>query len=83
MDYLLKTQHPSTRANFDLESNAQWAAEAKFENLKVLRSWEKGDEGFVEFEARFKMKGASHIHREASRFKRDNGLWYFLDGVAS
>ena len=83
MDYLVKSQHPSTRAGFDLESNSRWAREAQFEGLKVLRSWEKGDEGFVEFEARYRTAGQPHIHREASRFKREGGVWYFVDGVTS
>ena len=83
MAYLLRSQHPSTRADFDIESNSRWANEAQFEGLKVLRSWEKGDDGFVEFEAQFRMEGLSHVHREASRFKRENGVWYFVDGVTA
>jgi SEC-C motif-containing protein len=83
MAYLLKSLHPTRRADFDIESNSKWAEQAQFKELKVLRSWEKGAEGFVEFEAHFQLGGQSHVHKEASRFRRENGVWYFVDGVTS
>jgi len=36
--------------------------------------------GTVDFTARFKEDGATRIHRENSRFRREDGLWVYVDG---
>jgi len=43
----------------------------------------RGDdyEGTVEFVARYKINGKAHRLHELSRFRKINGLWWYLDGI--
>lgn len=36
--------------------------------------------GTVDFSARFRDGGETRIHREISRFRREDGLWVYVDG---
>jgi SEC-C motif-containing protein len=78
--YLLRTWHPSTRpAVLDLEQDAglRWLG------LKILKRSAGGPEdgaGSVEFVARYKAGGKGGRLCENSRFVREEGLWYYLDG---
>ena len=74
IDYLLATWHPST-APGDLElSPVKWLG------LEVRHAQAAGDAGVVEFVARCRdANGAQRIH-EISRFVREDGRWYYIDG---
>jgi SEC-C motif-containing protein len=37
----------------------------------------------VTFAARFAMGGQDQIHREISRFRKDDGRWLYVDGDAN
>ena len=75
--YLLATWHPSTRpaAIEGLPAGVKWLG------LDVRHAHELGDRATVEFVARTKLAGrASRLH-ETSRFVRENGRWFYVDGV--
>lgn len=36
--------------------------------------------GTVDFTARYREDGATRVHRENSRFRREDGLWVYVDG---
>ncbi len=81
-DYLLASWHASTRpASLDLA--AQQPAPSWL-GLEVKRQEEHGDEAVVEFVARLRYGGgrAQRLH-ETSRFLREQGRWYYLDGTHS
>ncbi|MCC8998989.1 MAG: YchJ family protein [Candidatus Contendobacter sp.] len=82
-EYLLRTWHPSTRPqalNFDNAEAITWLG------LKIVRT-EVGDsndqQGMVEFVARYKVSGKAHRMVEISRFVRESGQWFYLDGTLS
>lgn len=79
--YLLKTWHPSTRpASLDLEPGLRWLG------LEVRDHRVTGeDSAEVEFVARCRPSGSGPAQRlhERSRFVREDGHWYYLDGVLS
>lgn len=82
-DYLLATWHPATRpAALDLHHGPA----QKWLDLKVLRhegDVANADRAVVEFVARSKVGGRALRLHEVSRFVRENGRWFYIDGVIS
>lgn len=75
-DYLLATWHPSTRPPLiEFEPGQRWLG------LQVRRHRIVDDtHATVEFVARSKLGGRAHRLHETSRFVREDGRWYYLDG---
>ncbi len=78
-DYLRASWHASTRPEeLTLETEVRWLG------LDVRRCERGGagdGEGTVEFVARYKVNGRAGRLHEVSRFLREDGRWYYLDGV--
>jgi SEC-C motif domain protein len=75
--YLLATWHASTRpAELDLSQDP-----IKWLGLSVKHTETTGDTATVEFVARYRIGGgrAEKMH-EISRFVRENGAWFYVDG---
>ena len=76
--YLLATWHPDTRPrslDLDAEPATKWLG------LEVKRHALTGqDSAIVEFVARYKIAGRAHRLHEISRFMRQAGRWFYLDG---
>lgn len=79
--YLLATWHATTRpARLDLSQGprTQWLG------LEVRRHVPTGeDSAIVAFVARFKIGGRAERLHETSRFLRQDGRWYYIDGEFS
>ncbi len=77
-NYLLATWHPSTRP--DTLSLAEDMA-TKWLGLEVRRHAQQGmGHAIVEFVARYKVQGRAYRLHETSRFVRENGRWFYVDG---
>ncbi len=74
--YLQATWHASTRpATLELEAGAKWLGlEIKHHRLTGMDSAE------VEFVARWRVAGRAVRQHECSRFVREDGRWYYVDG---
>ena len=75
-DYLLATWHPCTRpATLDFEPGAKWLG-------LELRRHRVMDHAHaeVEFVARQRVAGRAARLHERSRFVREQGRWYYVDG---
>ena len=74
--YLLDTWHASTRpASLDLEEGAKWLG------LEIKQHRNTGDNtAEVEFVARFRVAGRAVRQHELSRFVREDGHWFYVDG---
>jgi SEC-C motif domain protein len=76
--YLLASWHPSTRpASIDLDGDTRWL------RLDIIAKSEGGpfdERGEVVFEARYRSAGERGVLRERSRFLRESGRWYYVDG---
>jgi SEC-C motif-containing protein len=82
-DYLLRTWHPATRP---VALGLAAAGAVKWLELKVLRvegGEADGAEGRVEFVARYKPAGPAARLHETSRFVREHGQWFYVDGVVT
>jgi SEC-C motif-containing protein len=75
-DYLLATWHSSTQpASLDFEADAKWLG------LEVREHKVTGvDVAEVEFVARYRVAGAAVRLHERSRFMREDGRWFYVDG---
>jgi SEC-C motif domain protein len=80
-DYLLLTWHASTRPE---KLGLAEEASSKWLGLQVKCS-EQQDAGhaIVEFVARYKIGGRAHRLLEVSRFVREDGRWFYVDGEVS
>lgn len=77
-DYLLATWHPGTRP-VALELAADTT---KWLGLQIVcHKAETADSASVEFIARYKSGGRAQRLHEISRFVRELGLWYYVDGT--
>lgn len=74
--YLLATWHPSTRPALleDPPPGLRWLG------LELRRHQADGDRATVEFVARSKLAGRAMRLHELSRFVREGGRWYYVDG---
>ena len=74
LDYLLATWHPSTAPGDLALQPVKWLG------LEVRHAQTAGDAGVVEFVARCRDVGRAQRIHEISRFVRENGRWYYIDG---
>lgn len=74
VDYLMATWHPATTPTELHLPPVKWLG------LEVLHFESTDDAGVVEFVARWREGGrATRIH-ETSRFVREAGKWFYIDG---
>ena len=76
VDYLRSSWHPSTRpADLTLEPGVKWLG------LEVKRHRAiDADRAEVEFVARSRVGGRGQRLHETSRFVREGGRWFYVDG---
>jgi len=76
VDYLRATWHADTRpADLSLADSPRWIG------LTVVRAQATGtDTAEVEFIARYRVGGRAQRLHEVSRFVREGGRWYYVDG---
>jgi SEC-C motif domain protein len=74
--YVRATWHPTTRPAFlDFAPGQEWLS------LQVRAADTDGDHATVEFVARSRIGGTSHALHEVSRFVRERGQWFYVDGM--
>ncbi len=78
--YLLATWHPRTRPHdLDLDRDVRWTG---LDVVAVTGGALLDREGTVEFRAHHVRAGRSGAQHENSRVLRQDGRWYYLDGVS-
>ena len=77
--YRLDTWHPSTRpSELNLDDPVKWLS------LKIKSTgFNSPDEGLVHFIARGLIAGRGFKQEEKSRFLKENGRWFYVDGILS
>lgn len=79
--HLRETWHPGTRpVDVEVDDETTWLG------LTIVDAPAPAPDatrGIVEFEARFVDPSGEHILHERSRFVRQSGRWWYLDGVHS
>ena len=82
IEYLATSLHPEHREDFDLAATRRWSRGAQWKSLQVVssRGGEQDAEGGVEFIVTYKEKGLTKPHHERANFRREEGVWYYVDG---
>ena len=81
VDFVVTTYHPSCHANDERDGIAESIA-LSWVKLEVLDAPKPdADEGFVEFKAYLNENDVIECMHERSRFLKEDGLWYYIDGV--
>jgi SEC-C motif-containing protein len=73
--YLQMSWHPNARPNEPLTD-----ADTKWLGLEVRAETENGGSATVEFVARCRVNGRGQRMHEVSRFTREAGQWFYVDG---
>lgn len=83
LDYLEKTQLSRKRNLGNLRKTAIWNADVTWTGLRILATSDGGPKdsaGVVEFTAAYSKAGEAFELHEISRFKKQGGRWFYLDG---
>ena len=83
VDHVVSSHHPKTRDDVDRDGAESWSKEAVWRGLEIVGTeagGEDDDTGMVEFIARYEANGAVVSHHEKSRFEKQDGSWYYVDG---
>jgi SEC-C motif-containing protein len=75
--YLQATWYARSRPDMKLAAEDEGL---KWIGLEVRRHEQHGDEATVEFVARYKVNGRADRLHEVSRFVREEGQWFYVDG---
>lgn len=77
--WLLETWHPSTRPDdLELDDDLVWRG---LQIVDTVRGGQDDDVGIVEFRATFCAPNGVGVLHERSRFVREDGRWFYVDGV--
>lgn len=77
-EWLLRTWHPDTRpGELSLDDNPRWRG---LQIVETVAGGERDDSGVVEFRATYLTDEGVGILHERSRFVREGGRWFYLDG---
>ncbi|MEJ1092361.1 YchJ family protein [Microbacterium istanbulense] len=78
-DYLLRSWHPSTRpTSLELDEDVRWM---RLDVVDHVTGGPFDDAGEVAFAAHYRHDGERGVLQERSRFVREGGAWFYLDGV--
>ena len=82
-DYLVKTWHPSCQAGTFRDDIQNGFGQTEWLGLTVFDTapGRSPDEGFVSFVARFRENNKNGAIIERSRFLKENGQWYYIEGT--
>jgi SEC-C motif-containing protein len=81
LDYLETTLAPEAREDYDRSETETWVKDAKWHGLEVRSGGEEGDQGSVEFVARYTINGKAFAHHELASFRKHDGRWAYVDGT--
>ena len=83
-DYLDETVHPDIRDESDHAEMSKWSQSVEWQGLDIHSVKDGGadqDTGEVSFTARYAVSGMPRELREDAFFRRENGRWFYVDGV--
>ncbi|HAE3855598.1 TPA_asm: hypothetical protein GNB99_004660 [Salmonella enterica subsp. enterica serovar Typhimurium] len=82
-DYLIKSWHPTCNAAAFRDDIIAGFANTRWLGLTIFEhTWSEAENtGYVSFIASFSEQGKNGAIIERSRFIKENGQWYYIDGT--
>lgn len=84
LDYIEKTMLSPALKNFDKVSTLAWAKQVQWLGLKICSTRNDPQEpniSYVEFIAEYELSGKIQTLHEISKFRRQNNVWFYVDGI--
>ena len=81
--YIMDTTAPETRKTIDEEAVRKWAENTVWNGLSIVKTAVEadGENGMVEFIAKYREDGVYVNHHEIATFTKFAGKWMFVDGT--
>ena len=83
VDFIVNTTHASTYRADHHQEIVTWIESTTWKKLQVVETHQGGvndQEGYVLFKAWYEQDGTAKVHDEYSYFKKEEGVWYFVQG---
>lgn len=83
-NFLRKSHSIKTIDRFKKEESVRWSKSVKWQKLEIIRTINGGKNdstGIVEFRAHYKHNFLCYSIHERSIFLKENGKWYYLEGM--
>lgn len=83
IDYLINSTHITQRHLYTEENLREWAENSKWLKLEIINTKDgnkNNSTGYVEFKAYYLEDNQEKVHHELSLFKKENGIWFFVNG---
>jgi SEC-C motif-containing protein len=84
IDWIHESQSPDGRQFVDRKATEEWSRRAMWHRMEVLEVKDGGvddTEGIVDFKAYYTIGGEDITHHEIASFRKEDGVWYFVDGI--
>ena len=75
--YIMKTNYNNTDT---IESIDEFSRNTLFKKLEIFEFIDGDDEAFVTFKANLLTNNSESSFTEKSRFIKENGIWFYVDG---
>ena len=82
--YLVATLAAASRGKLNIPAITKWSRTTVWRSLEIIATERGGisdEDGIVEFVARGVTTGVPFEQRERSRFRRERGVWVYVDGA--
>lgn len=83
-EFLEQSTHPEFREESSPEEIKEWSSLMDWQKLEILRTVNGGPDdevGEVDFRALYQIKGMPQELRENGFFRKENGVWYYVEGT--
>ncbi len=84
MDHILRTMRGKALKLFDEEKTySEWFMQTVWNKLEIIDAPDVGkydNDGIVEFKAYYTFQNEEHVLHERSKFKKEDGKWYYIAG---
>ena len=84
VDWIIDSQSPDGRRFVDRKATEEWSRRATWHRMEIVGIEQGGpddEEGFVDFKAHYTIGDEEIAHHEVASFRKEDGRWYFVDGV--